>query len=180
MIEKEIIDIKNAKLLGIGGSLSQLASPYSALAGVIVLYIAMRKLSVALGKKKIADDFLLALIVSFIVVLLALIIVLLFPFLLTIFTYTNFPYWLMITLPFLIIWIGLCVSAYFIKRSFSTLSDASGEGLFRKAGEYILWGTITMVFLVGIFVLFIGQIYEVLAFFSLPDSLEISKMSEGG
>jgi uncharacterized membrane protein len=180
LIEREIIDIKNAKALGIAGALSQLANPYSSLAGIIILYIALKKLSEALGEKRIASDFLLALIISFAVLLLALFLILFVPFLVAIFIYTSFPYWLIIALPFLIIWLGLCISAYFVKRSFYALSDESGEEFFRKAGDYILWGTILSLFLVGVLIFFIGQIYETLAFFSLPDSLEISKISEGG
>lgn len=180
MIEREIVDIRNARALGIAGALSLLANPYASLAGIIILYIALKRLSEALGEKRIADDFLLALIISFVVLLLAPFATLLVPFLMAVLVYTNFPYWLIIAIPFFIIWIGLSLSAYFVKRSFYALSSASGEESFRKAGDYILLGAILSVFLVGVIIFFIGQIYETLAFFSLPDSLEIAKTSEGG
>ncbi|MBC7330694.1 DUF996 domain-containing protein [bacterium] len=180
MIEREIVDIKNAKALGIAGALSLLANPYISLAGIIILYIALKRFSEAFGEKRIANDFLLALVISFAVLLLALFATLVVPFLMAILVDTNFPYWLIIALPFLIIWIGLSLSAYFLKRSFYALSSASGEDYFRIAGDYILLGTILSIFLVGIIIFFMGQIYETLAFFSLPDSLAISKTSEGG
>ncbi|RLF56420.1 MAG: hypothetical protein DRN28_00395 [Thermoplasmata archaeon] len=69
----------------------------------------------------------------------------------------------------IVAWIILIISAFYLKKSYERIAYYTGADLFRTTGLVYLIGTVTLIVLVGIFILFIAKILEIVAFFSLPD-----------
>jgi uncharacterized membrane protein len=66
----------------------------------------------------------------------------------------------------------LIIGSYFTKSSFDKISEKTGEKNFKTAGLLIFLGSILLVlFGAGVIVLLVGVIFEIIAFFSLPDKL---------
>ena len=66
----------------------------------------------------------------------------------------------------------LIIGSYFTKSSFDKISEKTGEKNFKTSGLLIFLGSILLVlFGVGAIIFFVGAIFEVIAFFSLPDTL---------
>jgi len=72
----------------------------------------------------------------------------------------------------LVTWIISVIAGYFTKSSFDKISEKTGEKNFKTAGLLIFLGTILIVlFGAGTIVLLVGVIFEIIGFFSLPDTL---------
>jgi uncharacterized membrane protein len=66
----------------------------------------------------------------------------------------------------------LIIGSYFTKSSFDKISEKTGEKNFKTAGLLIFLGSILLVlFGAGVIILLVGVIFEIIAFFSLPDKL---------
>jgi len=70
-----------------------------------------------------------------------------------------------------IIWVLLLVSAIFMRRSYSTISQKLGVGMFGTTGLLYLIGAALTIVVVGVIVLFVALILNIVAFFSIPDQL---------
>jgi uncharacterized membrane protein len=68
-----------------------------------------------------------------------------------------------------IIWVLLLVSAIFLRRSYSSISQKLGVGMFGTTGLLYLIGAALTIVVVGILVLFVAEILNIVAFFSIPD-----------
>lgn len=69
-----------------------------------------------------------------------------------------------------VIWIFLIVSAVFLRRSYRKISAFVGVGMFNTAALlYLIGAALTIVFGVGLIVVFIAEILQIVAFFSIPD-----------
>lgn len=69
---------------------------------------------------------------------------------------------------------GLMVAAYYyIKKSFDSAAAALNNQHFKTAGLLLFIGTILLIIVIGALVLLVGVIFEIVAFFSIPDELEI-------
>ena len=69
-------------------------------------------------------------------------------------------------------WVFSIVAGYFTKSSFDEMSEKTGEKNFKTSGLLIFLGSILLVlFGAGAIVLLVGVIFEIIAFFSLPDKL---------
>jgi uncharacterized membrane protein len=69
----------------------------------------------------------------------------------------------------LVTWIALIVSAVFLKRAYDSMGKELGVGTFRTAAILYLVGASLTIVLVGFLVLFIAEILQAVAFFSIPD-----------
>ena len=78
---------------------------------------------------------------------------------------------LSILLAFLPIWIVLWVvvvfSAYFLRRAYMGLAEAGGVGHFKTAATLVWIGALTFVILVGLVISLIGQIFAIIGAFEL-------------
>jgi uncharacterized membrane protein len=70
-----------------------------------------------------------------------------------------------------IAWVALIISAIFIRRAYDTMATRLNVGSFRTAGILYLIGAILTVILVGFLVLFVAAIFQIIAFFGIPDSV---------
>ena len=68
-------------------------------------------------------------------------------------------------------WIALIVSAVFIRRAYGTMAQRLSVGTFRTAGTLYLVGAATTIILVGFLLLFIAEIIQAVAYFSIPDQV---------
>ena len=74
-------------------------------------------------------------------------------------------------LALVVAWIALIVSAVFIRRAYSAIAEKLGVGTFRTAGTLYLVGAATTIVLVGFLLLFVAEILQAVAYFSIPDRL---------
>ena len=70
-----------------------------------------------------------------------------------------------------IAWVALIISAIFIRRAYDTMGARLNVGSFRTAGILYLIGAILTIILVGFLVLFVAAIFQIIAFFGIPDSV---------
>jgi uncharacterized membrane protein len=68
-----------------------------------------------------------------------------------------------------IIWILFIVEAIFVRRSFASIAAKVNVGTFRTAATFYLIGAVLVIIVVGFVLLFVGQIIQIVAFFSLPE-----------
>jgi uncharacterized membrane protein len=68
-----------------------------------------------------------------------------------------------------IIWVLLIISAILVRRSYSSISLKLGVGMFNTAGLFYLIGAALTIVVVGVILLFVAMVLNVVAFFSIPD-----------
>lgn len=179
MVSREV-DIRNAKLMGGIGAILELVGgviPYLGwilpFAGLVLVLLALKKISDETGKPTIFKDFL----ISFIFMAIGNI---LFALMGGITYFISFskgfkPIHLGVALfAFLLSWVVILIGAYFLRLSFNTTAEATGIGTFETAANLIFYGAVLLIIIIGGFVLLAGRIVEIVAFFSLPDRLEVS------
>lgn len=69
----------------------------------------------------------------------------------------------------IVAWIFLVVSAVFLRRAYDTMGQKLGVGTFRTAATLYLVGAALTIIFVGLLVLFVAEIVQAVAYFSIPD-----------
>jgi uncharacterized membrane protein len=73
----------------------------------------------------------------------------------------------------LILWVFSIIAAFFFRRSFGTLSEKSGVGLFSTAGLLLLIGAVLIIlFGIGLILIWISALLLAIAFFQLRPQQE--------
>ncbi len=157
-----------AKTLGGIGSILQLI-PAVSIAGYILTLIAIKYVSDELKDRSIFDNALygiIALIIGTVVGLATF----LAGIASAVFTFGVGA--LAGVFAFLVIlWITLIIAAIFIKRSFDVIGTRLGVGAFKTAGMlYLIGALLVVVFFVGLIVIFVGVIFQIVAFFSINET----------
>ena len=138
-------------------------------AGFVMVIIAIYKLSELVDQKEILRNYLIGIILSS-----ALILIVIFGIGTTVFLSLQAGLTglgIGIFLAMLFAWILSIVSAYFIKKSFEKISEATGVTLFKTAGKLYFIGNILTVIFVGVVLSLIAAIMQIIAFFSLPSAV---------
>ncbi len=65
----------------------------------------------------------------------------------------------------------MIIGVWFMKRSYDAITEATGVGNFHTAALVYLIGAVLSLFLVGYFFILLGAIFEIMAFFGLPEVL---------
>ncbi|MCS7135843.1 MAG: DUF996 domain-containing protein [Nitrososphaerota archaeon] len=166
------------------------------LIGLILIMLALYSLSNYYGERCIFNNALYGLITSIVggVIAMVLIITTVIPSLIKIF-HTIFPEWngdwtalpkleltpdvlnfsLEMFMPFLTgilatfitLWVFSMISAFFVRRSFRTLSVKSGVGLFSTAGLLLLIGAVLLIIFVGAILVWVSTLLLAVAFFQI-------------
>lgn len=68
----------------------------------------------------------------------------------------------------LLSWVCLLLSAIFLRRSYGAIAPRLGVGIFKTAGTLYLIGAALTIVLIGFVVLFVAQILQAVAYFSMP------------
>jgi uncharacterized membrane protein len=183
--------LSEAKILGLIGTLMMLFSGVFAgigiIIGLILVFIAIKYISEETKDKSIFDNYLMHFIFNVFAVVAVVII-----FFYSIGWYNpsffsaiesmdftdlnsvwNFfePYILWWVLALIIGWIFILISALYLKKSYYSIAKYTKVHLFRTTGLVYFIGAITLIFVVGVFVIFIAKILEIIAFYSLPRKL---------
>lgn len=140
--------------------------PVLSFAGFVMLIIAVYKLSELLGQKEIFRNYLIGIILNSATILIII---------LGIGTTVLFSLkggltglGIGVILTFLFIWILAIISAYFIKKSFEKIGQATGVDTFKTAGKLYFIGGILSVIVIGLILWLVAVIMQIIAFFSLP------------
>jgi len=73
----------------------------------------------------------------------------------------------------IILWVFAILAAFFLRRSFGTLSEKSGVGLFSTAGLLLLIGAVLIIlFGIGLILIWISALLLAIAFFQLRPQQE--------
>jgi len=157
-----------AKTLGGIGSILQLI-PAISIVGYILTLIAIKNISDELKDRSIFDNALygvIALIIGTVVGLATF----LAGIASAVFTF-GVGAFLGVIAFLVVLWITLIIAAIFIKRSFDTIGTRLGVGSFKTAGMlYLIGALLVVVFFVGLIVIFIGVIFQIVAFFSINEA----------
>jgi len=179
---KKEIDLWDIKLLGGIGSIFLLLFP---LAGLVLILIALKKFAEETKREAIFRDFLVATAIALAYMFAVFLLWILF-LLIHSASGAHPPQEPAIALFYLFIlfltWIAGTISASYARRSFEALAQVSGESLFSSAGKLFSLGAILLIILVGSILIFIGEVYSIVAFFTLPDKMAIEEgtaVSEG-
>jgi uncharacterized membrane protein len=71
----------------------------------------------------------------------------------------------------IIVWIFYLIASIFIKRSYDTVANRLNVGTFHTAGLLYLIGAALTIIFVGIIIVFIAEILQIVAFFSIPEQM---------
>jgi uncharacterized membrane protein len=72
-----------------------------------------------------------------------------------------------IILAVVVVFIFYLLMAVYFRRTFDSLADKTGQGMFRTAGLLLLIGAILTVIIIGLILVFIAWILATVAFFSM-------------
>jgi uncharacterized membrane protein len=157
--------LHDAKILGGIGSILMLFIP---IAGQILVLIAAKYISDTTNDKSIFNNVLYAMIFSIIGSIAAAMLI-----------YTSMFAFLMnpvgalmgVIVSLGIAFIFLLLGAIFLRRGFNRIADLVNVSHFRTAATLFLIGAILTIIIVGLLIIFIAEIFMIVAFFSLPDQL---------
>jgi uncharacterized membrane protein len=70
-----------------------------------------------------------------------------------------------------VVWILLIISAVFVRMSYRSIASKLGVSMFATSGLLYLIGSALTIILVGFVLIFVSEILNIVAFFSIPDQL---------
>ncbi len=187
-------ELSQAKIMGGVGSILMLLSFIPTVGGIlgiigfILVLIAVKYISDAVGDRTIFNNMLISVILGIIGIVVGLVmgIISLFTLLGRSFRMpSDFSEWfgpipaspeslmsliIGVIIVLVIIWIFYIISAVFLRKSFTAISSRLNVKLFGTAAFLYLIGSILLIVLVGFIVLLVALILQTIAFFSIPES----------
>ncbi len=179
-----MVSLAQAKTLGGIGSILVLlsiiprAGGLLALVGLVLILVAVKYISDALEDKSIFNNMLISLILA----IAGIIVGILFAAAVLISSfgewrgepsmimgprfYTILPALLLAIAP---IWIFYIVSAIYLRKSYDTIASKLNIDIFRTAALVYLIGAVLSIVLIGFFLIFVAEILQAVAFFSIPE-----------
>lgn len=141
------------------------------LLGMVLTLIGAYGLSEHYGRRDIFNNMLIATIIGFVG---GVVVVLLFLGSLVGMAITNptafhdvWPFIGVLIAGWLALWVLVIVSTYFERKAFIALHEASGSDNFEKAAQFLWWGALLFVILVGLIFFLIGAIFAIIGAFEL-------------
>ena len=74
-------------------------------------------------------------------------------------------------LALLVAWVIIIIGSLYLRKSFNSIAAHTKVDLFKTTGLVYFIGALTMIVIVGFFIIFIAQILEIVSFFTLPENL---------
>jgi uncharacterized membrane protein len=68
-------------------------------------------------------------------------------------------------------WILLILGTLYLRKSYNSIAEYTKVDLFKTTGLVYFIGAITLIVIIGIFIIIVAKILEIVAFFSLPENL---------
>jgi len=169
---------RDVKLLGGFGALLivlsvvPLVGGLFALVGLILLTLAVKRLSEREGRRELFLTFVRGIAIYFLGSLVG--------FLIGSVTYNlseggkefSLLTYFLASLSFVIVYSSTVIGTYLLKEVFSEIAFITGNGLFDWAGKFLFWGALLTVIVVGILITWVGWILLAVAFFTTEDNLE--------
>lgn len=148
------------------------------LIGFIMVLVAVKYISDALGDRSIFNNMIIAVAAGITGVIIGGVFIAA-----SVLSFINFPwqgepqivpsdifsFLLAIISGLAIMWVAEIISAIFLKRSFDTISRRLGVGMFGTAALLYLIGALTTIILVGLIIILVAEILLIVAFFSIPE-----------
>jgi uncharacterized membrane protein len=177
-----------AKTLGGVGSILVLltpipyAGPALAIAGFIMILVAVKYIADVVGDRKIFNDMIIAVVLAIVgIAVFAILVVGAIYSLIGLGSYSYTPGTAppsgftaaiaAIIIGLVVIWVFYLVSSIFLKRSYDTIATRLNVGTFHTAGLLYLIGAATTIIFVGFIIVFVAQILQIVAFFSVPEQM---------
>jgi len=165
-------DLSQAKLLGGIGSIL-IFIPFVSIIGYILLIVSVKDISDYLGDRTIFNNIVVAAVAGIVGAVAGAIVVVIGVLLsgatFGVSSITGVGAGLVIA------WITLVVSAVFLRRAYDSMATGLGVGTFRTAAILYLVGAALTVVFVGFIVLFVAEIVQAVAYFSIPEALPTHK-----
>jgi uncharacterized membrane protein len=168
--------LSDAKILGGIGSILEII-PFASIVGYILTLIAVKYVSDEVQDRTIFNDMIYAVVAGIVGVGVGAFI-LIFGFLSSVFTAGVGAIFGLLSFV-VIAWAALLVSSIFVRRAFGKMADKLSIGTFRTAGTLYFVGAILTIVLVGVIILFVAYIFQIIAFFSIPESLHTAQAPPG-
>jgi uncharacterized membrane protein len=170
-------------ILGLVWVFVSYVGPLLLLIGVVLVILAVSQISRESGDKKIFSNYLIYFILN-IVIGVAAVLIALAIFMSQLPSLENIaemgqeefldvigPFIVSILVFFVITCVGSIIACYFLKKSYEGIKERTGVDMFGTVGWMYFIGALLTIILIGILVLFIARIFEIVAYFSLPDEL---------
>jgi uncharacterized membrane protein len=195
-------ELSNAKVFGGIGALLMLIGtfiptigPIVSIAGIVLIFIAVKTISELTKDEEIYKNYLIHFIIS-IITIVALFVIMLVAFgVAGGFTWISGLETAEITdiesfiaefgtiiggclVALVVGWILSILAAIYLRRSYNKIAEHTKVDLFKTTGLLYFIGAITTIIIIGLLIIIIAKIIEIIAFFSLPD--ELSKGAGGG
>lgn len=172
--------MKDAKTYGgIGAILMLLGTfvPFIGLVGLILLFISVKTIADITNDRSIFDHFLY----YFILAIIAIIVTgaMMFTALFTVgFDPTALTAGFGIIAALIVGWILFIFSSLYLKKCYNSIFEKTNVDAFRTAGKLYFIGAITMIIVIGFIIMFVARIFEIIAYFGLPDEYAPQTMSQ--
>jgi uncharacterized membrane protein len=185
----EKIELKHVKIYGgigviftILGGLRRIG-PLLRIAGLILILIALYELAQRLKEEKIFKQYLTGIIINIVGTGFAITLAVIngawsIAKMILFGGYTSY-YDIFSEISFALIFFVLLLyaitilSTYFYRESLKSITAKTTIKTFALAGDFIFYGAIGIIVILGIFAMFVGWILLAVAFFNLPDTIEI-------
>ena len=74
-------------------------------------------------------------------------------------------------LALVVAWVILIIGALYLRKSYNSIADHTKVDLFKTTGLVNFIGAVTLIIIIGAFIIIIARILEIVSFFSLPENL---------
>jgi len=79
-----------------------------------------------------------------------------------------------------VMWVIGIISIYFRRKALKALYELTGTKEFESAANWLWWGALTLIILVGVVLIIVGAVYQILGFSRMPSEIGGGKdMGEG-
>ena len=181
-----------AKTLGGVGSILVLlsfvpyAGPVLSIVGFILILIAVKYISEVIGDPKVFNNMIIAVVLAIVGVAVGAVV--LFGAVYSLVGLGNFGSLTPGTTPpsgffgliaaiiigLVVIWIFYLIASIFLKRGYDTIATRLNVGSFHTTGLLYLIGAALTIIFVGIIIIFIAEILQIVAFFSIPEQMPMA------
>jgi uncharacterized membrane protein len=159
-------NLSQAKTLGGIGSIL-IFIPFVSIVGYILLIVAVKDISDELQDKSIFNNIVIAAVTGMVAAL-SLAGGVILGVLASGFTF-GVAGLAGIAVGLFLTWIFFVISAVFLRRAYETIGQRLGVGTFKTAATLYLIGAVLTIVFLGLFILFIAEIVQAVAYFSIPD-----------
>jgi uncharacterized membrane protein len=142
-----------------------------AIVGAILVLIAIKQISDSVGDKQIFENMIISVILSIVGIVAGAVLISS-----SIFTFFLQPYKNIggiiaaVLIGLALIWVFFLISAIFLRKSYNAVAAKLNVGLFRTTALLYLIGAALTIVLVGFVVIFVADILQIVAFFSIPEA----------